>query len=336
MNKIIKTAIVGLGKITHVYEDDPLILKRMKYPTHWSVLRKHPGFQLIAAQDKLEAARESFREKVGQEVRIYNDYCKLIQKERPDLLVVATSTESHVEVCKKALGLGIKNILCEKPTSYSLKEAKSLIALAKKKETNLIFNYFRAYNPSYIQLINKLRSGYLGKPQSFEAKYAKGIFNNATHLIDLLTRLFGEVNYLKGFSNPTFSDNHFIDPTISAAILFKNGVAGYIHGLNNDFYNIFELDLLYEKGRIIISNDKAKIFQKKPSLLVKGYNSLEETEDKELMADIFLGFYPIYDYIWEIAKNKKTEDNSKQAFYILKVANSCLVSSRKNKKIYAK
>ena len=67
--------------------------------------------------------------------RVYADWKSLIAAERGkiDFLVVCTPNSSHYEIAKAALSAGI-NVMCEKPLSLTLKEAKTLASLAKRKD----------------------------------------------------------------------------------------------------------------------------------------------------------------------------------------------------------
>ena len=304
-DKKIKTAIIGLGKITWAYEKDPLVGKSDDFPTHFRVLSRHPNFYLAAAQDKSAKAGNSFlsyAKDFGLTPKVYEDWEAMIKKENPGLLVVASSTESHYEICSRAIDLGIKNILCEKPISFSLKEARKLVQKAEKNKCVLFVNYPRAFNPSYIELCKKIQKGFFGKIQSFDAKYSKGIFNNGTHVLDLLIRMFGEVKKVQGLKNLT-CDFGKVDPTVSATISFENGVSGYIHGLNGNFYNIFELDIIGGLGRLKMVSDK----------------------DPRGLIDTTKGHYHVYDNIYSGINRCSGRDSLKS----LEVANKIIKSIKK-------
>lgn len=322
--------MIGLGKISWGYEEDPLVLRRMKYPTHFSVLRAHPHFQLVAAQDKSVDARSAFAryaKKFHSSPAIYENWEEMIKSEKPELLIVASDTASHVEICNRAIDLGIKTILCEKPLSYTLPGAEALVRKAKKNHCALFVNYLRAFNPSYIRFIGDIQHGLLGRIQSFDAKYSRGILNNGTHLIDLLLRMFGPVNSVHGFKNPTRIANES-DPTTSGALTFKNGTSGYLHGLNNDCYNIFELDILGEQGRITIVYDNATLFLRKPSGVARGYYALRLSPKKGLI-DMRSGLYPVYDNISRCMNLGNAAQNfcsGADALRALRVANDIIAS----------
>ncbi|MFA6405688.1 MAG: ElyC/SanA/YdcF family protein [Candidatus Paceibacterota bacterium] len=324
----IKTAIIGLGKISWTYEKDPLVKKRMEFPTHFSVLKNHPNFRLVAVQDKSSRVLGSFvREngKLKEKPNVYRNWKEMIKKEKIDLLVVASNTESHFTICDEAIDLGIKSILCEKPISYSLKESESLIKKAKAKNCVLFINYFRAFNYSYNDLIHKISGGFLGRIQSFSAKYSKGIFNNGTHLIDILVRMFGEVELVRGFKNSTISYLK-TDPTVDVFLAFKNGVNGYIQGLNNDFYNIYEFDIMGELGRVTIISDKSSISMSDRSGLVKGYRGLKLVKERSLIS-IKSGLYPVYDNIFLSLRNKeKNKCSGEDALKSLQIAHLAIKS----------
>lgn len=329
----IKTAIIGLGRITHGYESDALALFGMKFATHLSAISGHKGFELIAGSDVSAEARDGFKiatTKYKSDVAIYLDWQKMVHEVKPELVVVATNTDSHVLICNKLIDLGVKNILCEKPIALSVKDAETLVKKAKKKGCNLFVNYFRAYNPTYIDLIEKIHSGFLGKIQTFDVKYHKGLLNNGTHFIDLLVRMFGDVKGVQGFKDrtiPAFGK----DLTLSAVLEFKNGVSGCLRGMNGNFYNILELDILGELGRVRIVNEKAEFYLPEKSDKVAGYTSLK-LQSKPSLTNIKEGLYPVYNNIHscissgDFTKNRCSGEDSLNS---LKIAYRIVKSAKK-------
>lgn len=302
----IKTAIIGLGKIAWAYEKDPLMSVSDSFPTHFRVLKTHPNFSLIAAQDKSAEARKLFSDFAGSfglSPKIYADWEMMLENEKPELLVVTSNTESHYEICNRAIDLGVKNILCEKPISFSVKDAKKLVRKAEKAGCLLFVNYPRAFNHSYSDLAGKIKDGFLGKIQSFDVRYVRGIFTNGTHAIDLLLRMFGEVKSVKTMENIVLRKNS-ADPTVSAMIEFKGGLSGYMHGLNGDFYNIFELDILGELGRVTITGDKSRVYMRSGE---KGILNL--VPGGENLIDTKVGHYPIYDNIYSCVISGNGKNN---------------------------
>ncbi len=328
-DKKLKVAMIGLGKIAWAYEKDPLVSASDDFPTHFRVLSKHPNFHLAAAQDKNAQARKEFSshaKKSGLDPKMYENWEALIASERPDLLVVASNTDSHYEICDRAIDSGVKNILCEKPISYSLKEAVKLVKKAEKNNCELYVNYTRAFNPSYSELVEKIRNGFLGKIQSFDVKYVRGIINNGTHALDLLIRMLGEVKSAEAVK-AAGQKMTFPDTTVSAAVQFKNGTGGYLHGLSSEFYGIFELEILGELGRIIITGDKSRIYMRQDGK--RGV--LREVHGGENLINTKIGHYPIYDAIYSCiasGDNRKNKCSGRDALRSLKVADMIVKSSK--------
>lgn len=310
MRKVFKTAIIGLGRAAYGYELDPLVSSKIKFPTHFSVLSKHKGYQLVAASDINPKALKIFSRKVTN-VSIYGDWKKMLTATKPEFLVVSTNTKSHVEICKEAIRFGVKNILCEKPISYDYYSAKSLVTLALKNNVFLSFNYFRAFNTSYIRLESKLKKGVFGKPFSFNIKYCRGIYNNCTHALQIIDTLFGkiqQVHYLNGRLSAG-------DPTVNFAALFDSGVSGFFHGIIGD-YSIFEIELFYERARLLINNDGLVISNKLGEIQ-------KVTKKNELKIDS--GFYPVYENIYNhLAYKEKLLFESKDALYLMKEVHKIL------------
>lgn len=337
MNKTISVALIGLGKIAHGYEDDPNVAKRMKYPTHWSVLKKHLEFKLVAAADPDKKARTAFAKKVTKygSVKLYSTWQELFKNHKPDVLVIASPTPSHVSIARAAIKQGVKFILCEKPISYSLKEAEDLLKQASIKRVTLVVNYFRAFQPSYEQLIEKLKKGVLGKMQTFDAKYSRGIYNNGTHLLDLMVRLLGKVDFVQGFINSEARLEE-VDPSLSAFLRFKKGTSGYLYGFPPPCYGIFEGNFFYEKGRVLITNDHVLVFKTAASPKAKGQKAIiKEVAAKKLSADSQEGMRPVYENVLNFIQGKeKLRATAEEALYVMKIAEKVVRSAESGKKIY--
>lgn len=327
----IKTVIIGLGKISWANEMDPSIKKMMDFPTHFSVLRENSHFQLVAAHDVSGKARNAFKRKAlkdGADVAVYSDWQKMIKAEDPELVVVATSTGSHAEICSKLIDMGIKNILCEKPLSYSFADAEKIVSKAEKKGCAIFVNYFRAFNGSYLKLIKDIENGFLGKIQSFDAKYSRGILNNGTHLIDLLARMFGGIKTVKGFKNPACNSSEK-DPTVGAFLEFQNGTSGYIHGLSSDRYYVYDLDIMGELGVLNIVFDKARLLVPDTSNKISGFKRLKDKPQANLI-NVRDRLYPVYENIYScLRKGGKNKCTGRDSLKSLLAADKIIRSIKK-------
>lgn len=249
--KIIRTAIIGLGKIAHGYGDIPDVKKRMQYPTHLSVFKKDKRFELVAAADASAAARRAFRKKVPRHVALYADYGAMLKKEDIDLLVVAVPTRVHYIVCADALRAGIKNILCEKPITSTLAEAEKLRALSKRHRATLFVNYQRSYSRGYQKLMGAIAKKGIGRIVSVSVRYNNGVFNTATHFIHLLEKMFGPIRKVQSAPKRVRGAK---DPNISFTA-FARGFNIFFEGAEGAEYPIAELDVWFKKKRLALNGD---------------------------------------------------------------------------------
>jgi len=115
--------------------------------------------------------------------RSYATYEEMAKAEakRPDgveAVSIVTPNNSHAPIAKAFLKAGI-NVICDKPLSVTVKEAKELVALTKK--TGLIFAVTHNYTayPMLRQAREMVASGQLGDIRVVQAEYAQDWLTNA-------------------------------------------------------------------------------------------------------------------------------------------------------------
>ena len=74
---------------------------------------------LVAVSDVLEEKAEAIRQRYGAE-RAYTDYQEMIEKEKPDIVCLATRPGPHADITVFAAENGVKGIYCEKPLCCSM------------------------------------------------------------------------------------------------------------------------------------------------------------------------------------------------------------------------
>lgn len=70
---------------------------------------------------------------------IFDSADELIEKTTPDIVAIATPTQFHYELCKKALAYDC-HVFCEKPFTTTIEEGKALIKLAEEKKCWIVVN----------------------------------------------------------------------------------------------------------------------------------------------------------------------------------------------------
>ena len=159
--------------------------------THASAFSSHPGFSLVGAYDLEDSRRKLFSLKYS--ARAFDDLVAGLIYAKPDIVVVSTPTSTHLDIVRSILAtIRPSCILCEKPMSYSSSKCSEIVNLCRNQNVKLFVNYIRRSENNVKQLassIKLLRESQV--PFKGVIWYSKGIYNNASHLIDLTAHFFG-------------------------------------------------------------------------------------------------------------------------------------------------
>lgn len=174
---------MGLGQIGMGY-DLNLDPDKCVY-SHARAFQVHPEFELVGAVDSDPYKQERFKEFYG--VSAFPDIKSMSAECGPDLVVVAVPTENHYEAIKEVIKtLKPKIILCEKPLSYSLAQAKSMVEACEAAGIGLLVNYMRRADPAVLQIKSLIESGKISPPIKGVVWYSKGFLHNGSHFFNLL------------------------------------------------------------------------------------------------------------------------------------------------------
>ena len=186
--------LIGLGNVGVGY--DSADSSSLKVLSHARAFSSHPGFYLAGGVDP--NADRRLRLEAGYTVPTYIDIAKGIHALSPDLVVVATPTELHLETVKSVFAAGKpKAMLCEKPLAYDLGEAKQIVAICAKHDCALYVNFFRQAEPGVMEVRARLADGRIGSPLKGVVWYSKGMLNSGVHFLSLLQNLLGDVTTVK-------------------------------------------------------------------------------------------------------------------------------------------
>ena len=238
-----KCAIIGCGKIAGGYD--------LNVPDRWSFT--HAGAYHLCTETELVAAADTNAEALknfGKQWRIqklYKDYKEMLDAESIDILSLCLPTEKHFEAFKLACEKDIPAIFCEKPMSYVLEEAQEMARMSEGRIVTV--NHFRRWIPAIAKIRNEIAEGVYGKMITITARYTKGIMVNGSHLIDLLMWFWGDSAKIDGLrvKNPDA-----VDPGIDFIMTFENGATAYFINIPDVNYVFIDVDILTEKGRIVI------------------------------------------------------------------------------------
>lgn len=146
---------------------------------HVPAYLKRPDVKIVAVADICEARRH-LAAQVLPDVRIYTDAESLLASESElDFIDIATPPHAHTPIALAALRQGI-HVLCEKPLTTSLEEARSLLEEAKIARRVLFPCHNYKHAPVVKAVSSVIESGAIGKVRSvtlstFRNTHAKGV-----------------------------------------------------------------------------------------------------------------------------------------------------------------
>lgn len=180
-------AVVGLGAIGLEYDYDDRTQEKIL--THARAYARHPGFRLVAGVDPDPVQRRRFETRYR--VPAYASLAEM-NGVTPEVVSIAVPAPALTQAFGEALGCAPRAILCEKPFAQSAAEGAACLARAREAGCLVAVNYVRRFDPGVHALKADLDAGRFGAIARGHAWYAKGLFNNASHAIDLLRLLLGE------------------------------------------------------------------------------------------------------------------------------------------------
>ena len=243
-----KVLIVGLGQIGFQY--DLHLAKDSFTYSHSRAFSKHKDFYLIAAVDINKEQRDEFSKSYG--LPAYEDLSEALKIHNPDVVVIATSTQSHAEILSIVLKLSTpKIVLCEKPVTINYKQCKLIVDLYKKKKIHLVVNFHRRWDETTQKISKKIHGNFFGNLQGGYCIYNKGLLNTGSHAIDLLNLFFKKFKIID--VGQKIYDYNKKDPTIPFVANIDGANINFIC-MKENLVNMMEIKLIFSK-KILETND---------------------------------------------------------------------------------
>ena len=264
------------------------------------------------------------------DVHIYRDYHEMLDKEKPELVAVATPSGSHAAIALDCMDAGC-NLIIEKPVALSIADADAIIEKAAQKDLKVCVSHQNRFNRSIQKIREAVEKGRFGRMFYGTAHirwcrdrdYYSGaqwrgtwsqdggaLMNQCIHNIDLLCWMMGdEADEVIGMTDQLNHPYIEAEDMGIALVKFKNGSYGVIEG-TTDLYpqNLEEtLYLFGEKGTVKAGGQSVNRIEEwrfadgldEPGVIVNGYT--------EHPPDVYgYGHIPLYaDVVDAIINNRE-------------------------------
>jgi len=269
----IRCAIAGLGRIGVSLEEDPL---REKPASHYGAVKYNREAQLVAGADPDEEKRAAFLH-LEPECRVYEDPSGMMDAEKPDILHIASDTETHMILLKEALSRSIPVIVCEKPLSNSFEEAAALLDAASSSESQILINHERRFSRDYREVRGLIREKAFGGLKCINTRLYMGrtrpaaeiLYHDGTHMIDIIRFLTDRDLVI------THSSGEPYEKGGQLVVLARAGdTLVHMDFSGGRDHLVFELDLSFERGRIRVGNGVYELWTSEESPYYTGFRSL--------------------------------------------------------------
>ena len=263
-------ALIGCGRIS---------------PNHIQAA-KNNNLEIVAICDIVPQHMDDtvLKFELSDSVKKYEDYKEMLEKEKPELVAIATESGKHAPIALDCIEAGC-NIIIEKPIALSMHDARAIIEAGKKKGVKVCANHQNRFNKS----VQKIREAYLKKRfgrlfygtahirwnRGWEyysrapwrgtwAQDGGALMNQCIHNIDLLRWMMGgKVSEVMAYTDNLNHDYIEAEDMGIALVKFENGSYGIIEG-TTDIYpkNLEEtLYLFGEKGTVKAGGQSVNIIE---------------------------------------------------------------------------
>lgn len=193
-----------------------------------------------------------------------------------DVISICSPTTCHMHDLEVALRFNPRLIFCEKPLTASLDESGKIVEHCRNGNVLLAVNYSRRFDPDVSRLQADIQMGRWGQLRSITGCYNKGILNNGSHMLDLLTLLVGPMAIVK--VGKPINDFSIDDPTLPVWLEGSDAVPIQLVCGHAADYAIFELQLLFSQGALSME-DGGMFWRERrvvDSATFKGYRVLDD------------------------------------------------------------
>lgn len=155
----LSVAIVGCGKIADgQYEE---------------IAKMGDLARVVAVCDREALMAEQMATRYGIPAH-YDDFARLLEREKPDVVHITTPPGSHAALARAAIDAGA-HVYVEKPLTMNFQDSKSLVEYAVSRGKKLTIGYTYYFDPPAVELRELREKGVFGDITHVEAFFGYGL-----------------------------------------------------------------------------------------------------------------------------------------------------------------
>jgi predicted dehydrogenase len=237
---VVRWGIVGAGDIAH----------RVMAPA----MHLAPNHELVAVCRRDRAAAQDFAAAHGAR-RAYDTVEALLRDVEIDAVYIATPVARHCPDTLAAAANG-KHVLCEKPMALNAAEGEAMRLACERAGVRLMICFYQRFNARHRRIKELLAAGTIGRVTAVRMNFSGRVpdrpgawrqdpglagggcyMDNASHCIDLLRFLFGEVVAASAFID-TLAAQYPVEDTATSILRLANGA----HAVVTSYWSVDDPD----------------------------------------------------------------------------------------------
>ena len=249
-----RTLLAGFGQIAAGYAADPAMARHYRYASHAQVLSEHPDFLWDSVIDPDLTACEHARDAWGISHSVAS-VSELPERDGIEVLVLANPPAGRMELLEALPGL--KAVLVEKPLGLDPASARHLLDYCEERGLPVQVNLLRRADTSHRQLAEGGLRNAVGRVQGGLCLYGNGLYNNGSHMVDLIRMMVGEIRSVQALASiAPFAEGPLADDVnLPFTVTTEGDAAVFCQPLKFDSYRENGLDLWGERGRLSLMQE---------------------------------------------------------------------------------
>ncbi|MBC8102221.1 MAG: Gfo/Idh/MocA family oxidoreductase [Cytophagales bacterium] len=139
---------------------------------------------VVALADVSRAAADAMNTDYGFGAAVYLDHRELLERERPDVVIVTLWTPLHLPVYKDCVAAGVRAVLSEKPMAPAWGECLEIARIAEESGCQLTFCHQRRFAQGNQLARHLIAEGRLGKLERMDLFSPPNLLDCGTHTLD--------------------------------------------------------------------------------------------------------------------------------------------------------
>jgi len=269
----LKAAVIGLGRMGSTFEDEIGPYGRWQGPhAHAACYRAVEQVELVAGSDPHAGQGAAFAARWGLDAgHIYTDYREMLERERPDIVSIATSTRPRERILLDVVerGAGVQAIWAEKPIAMSLEEGDRMVAACREAGIVLAVGASRCWDATYNRMRELIELGEIGQPLQVIALGQSNLSHMGSHLLTLLAYLAGgKCQWAFGQMESDEQAASDDDLRGNGFLQFDNGVQAFVRATPCGAAE-WEFDVIGTEGRVraIADGEEVEFWKRLPATL---------------------------------------------------------------------